>query len=205
MLWVWKFLVAWSFTPCTSRFERGADTSHFHASRSGSCALTIVPSRDGRDMPLCFSPVHPRCSYIIRGRLRTPDGRLSCYGIQGHHEFGAASLQLSQHVRNGRFAEPQNLFVCPVSIYLVWARVNEGFSIPHVEQVAEGHAYLDGIARRLWLSSLRYRAVRCGCCWGHGRSHSLDCKYPPRVLIGVALASLTFSSSQGSPQMWSLM
>ena len=40
MLWVWKFLVAWSFTPCTSRFERGADTSHFHASRSGSCALT---------------------------------------------------------------------------------------------------------------------------------------------------------------------
>lgn len=42
-------------------------------------------------------------------------------------------------------------------------RGHQSFPIPHVEQVAEGHAYLDGIARRLWLSSRRHKgSPKCG-------------------------------------------
>ena len=48
-----------------------------------------------------------------------------------------APLYLSQHVGDSRFAETQDLFVCPMSVYLVWAGMNQGFSIPHIEQVAE--------------------------------------------------------------------
>ena len=86
MPWVWKFLVAWSFTPCTSRFERGAGTSYFHASRSGSCALTrcrgpVWGELRGRDTSGVFRRMWSPCGGAGEGWW--PTGYSGLWAIYG--------------------------------------------------------------------------------------------------------------------------
>lgn len=57
------------------------------------------------------------------------------------------SLYLSQHVGDGRFAETQDLLVCPVLTYLRGERIEAGLSVPFIKQVAKPSADPRGVNR----------------------------------------------------------